>query len=122
MTYRIRASQTARPNTAAGKCDIAPASVLKRKVHAILNRTIAFMTANPQTSERFQKARANAANEKGTTRAMSIFQSVQLAVRYSLSETSISFTAELECSGEGNQNILVASATTVSTMPQRLRL
>jgi hypothetical protein len=58
--------------------------VLKRKVHAILNKTIAFMTANPQTSERFQKARANAANENGTSRAIRTFQSVQLAVRYSL--------------------------------------
>ena len=84
MTYRIKASQTTSPNKAAGKCDIAPASVLKREVHPILNRTIAFMTASPQASERFQKARVNAANPSGTSKAMSTFQSVQLAVRYSL--------------------------------------
>ena len=121
MTKRIKASQSTSPNRAAGRCDMAPASVLKRKVHPILKRTIAFITANPQASERLQKARANAMNPSGTSMAIRTFQSVQLAVRYSLSEASISFTAGLECSGAGNQNMLVASATTVSTIPQRFR-
>jgi hypothetical protein len=44
---------------------MAPASVLKRKVHPILNRTAALTTANPQTSDRFQKASPNAAKVSG---------------------------------------------------------
>jgi hypothetical protein len=76
----------------------------------------------PQTSDRFQKARANAANETGISKAMRTFQSVQSAVRYASSDASISITAGLGVSGAGNQNMLVASATRVSVMPNRLRL
>ncbi len=63
---------------------MAPASVLKRNVHAILKRIAALTTANPQTSDRFQKASPNAAKVSGTSRAIRTFQSVQLAVRYCL--------------------------------------
>lgn len=55
---------------------MAAASVLKRNVHAILKRIAALTTANPQTSDRFQKASPNAAKVSGTSRAIRTFQSV----------------------------------------------
>src|SRR5215212_3677164 len=101
---------------------MAPAYVLKRKVHPILKRIAALTTANPQTSDLFQKAKPSAAKVSGTSRAKRTFHAVQSAVRYSLSAASISFTAGLGCSGAGNQNMLVASVRRVSTRPRRLLL
>ena len=59
---------------------MAPASVLKRNVQPILKRIAALTTANPQTSDRFQKASPNAAKVSGTSRATSTFQAVQSTV------------------------------------------
>ena len=101
---------------------MAPASVLNRNVQPILKRIAALTTASPQASDRFQKASPNATKVSGTSKAIETFQSVQSVVRYSLSEASISFTVELGFSGTGNQNMLVTSASRVSTIPQRLRL
>src|SRR5918997_1603022 len=122
MTYRTKALQATSPNTAAGRCAMAPASVPKTKVHPTLMSIAALITASPQTSDRLQKVRPRAAKEAGTSRAIRTFQSVQSAVRYSLSAPSISFTAGLASAGAGNQRMLVASARSVSVIPNRLRL
>jgi hypothetical protein len=110
MMYKITASHIASPKIAAGKCDSAPAVSLTTKVHATLKRILALITANPNTSDLFQKARANAVKLIGISKATRILARVHSPVRYSSSAASISITAGLGFSGAGNQNMLVASA------------
>jgi len=52
----------------------------ERNVQPILKRIAPLTTANPQASERLQKAVANTASPTGTIKPMRSFQRVQVAV------------------------------------------
>jgi hypothetical protein len=120
MAYSTTASQIRSP-ARAGASITHPLPSPSMTPHSNFVTAMALMTTRPYVSDRFQNARHITPSIRGGIIAETIFSVVHSPVSHSRSNARNPSILGSTRSGAGNQNLLVARATSVSTMPEMLR-